>query len=109
MALTGKKDHFVTLEEAKNYINNHRTKNGIAADDNQTIRGGFIGREAMLKLLNQDGCIGFKYYFGADENDVANLVIVGVSSDEKDMTDGLLIQKIDPCPPNCDLSSELMK
>ncbi len=100
MAFTGKENHDITLEEGKKYISNFNTKMA-AANKTEFKKGGFFGKDAIEKLLAQDGAVGLRYYYGEDEDGNENLVLVAADADQNDMTQGLMIEKSRPCPPFC--------
>jgi hypothetical protein len=67
------------------------------------LKGGFIGRDSMLDLLNQEGCIGFRYYYGLNSNGKQEVVFVGVDTNGNDMigTGKICIDTALPCPTYC--------
>ncbi|MFQ5709416.1 MAG: hypothetical protein ACE5HO_18310 [bacterium] len=99
---TGKEDHSITLDDASVLTRNFQSENPV----DQSI-GAFMGREALLSILKQEGCVGVRIYYGLDEANDRKMVVVGVDTYGKDMTDGLLAERTRPCPPFCDESSEL--
>jgi len=103
MAFTGNEDHSITLEEAAKLTKNYRDK---AEPD--AIRGGFFGKTALLKILNQAGCVGLRIYFGAKADGTPELVLVGVDSKENDiLTKGEIAERQFPCPPRCGEDNQL--
>ena len=96
MGFTGNEDHSVTLEEAKNYTENYRQHEGGGA-----FLGGAFSRDAFLKILDQAGCTGIRIYMGKGDDGSPNLVMVGVDGDGEDMTGGVIMQRVLPCPPYC--------
>ena len=60
----------------------------------------FVGKNKLQKILDQDGCMGVRIYYGLD-NGVKNLVFVGADANENDMVDGVILEKTLPCPPRC--------
>ena len=102
MAITPTSGEFITLEEAKTFVFDFRKKYPDA------LKGYFAGCEKIGAILAQEGCIGLRMYNGYDcVEDKTNLVIVGVNTAERDMTDGLILEKAVPCPGECDTSSAL--
>ena len=73
------------------------------------IYGHFFGREHLLRLLEQDGCMGIRMYHALDDQGVHQLVLVGATQDERDQTEGLILDRSRLCPPDCGLNSELVK
>lgn len=102
MAITPTSGEFITLEEAKTFVFDFRKKYP------DSIKGYFAGCEKVGAILAQEGCIGIRMYNGYDcVEDKTNLVIVGVNTSERDMTDGLILERAMPCPQYCDVSSPL--
>ena len=102
MAFTGREDHSITLAEASKLTANFRKK-----IEPGSIRGGFFGKEAILKILNQDGCVGIRYYYGEKDDGTPVLVLVGVDAEENDLIDGVLAEVSIPCPPFCGTANVL--
>ena len=92
---TGKEDHSITLAEASQLTHNFR-KNAP-----WDVIGGYFGKDAVSAILNQEGAVGVRYYYGMDEQGVPHIVLIGVGSDGNDMTDGLLAERAGGCPPFC--------
>ncbi len=65
------------------------------------IKGGFFGKEALMRILEQEGCTGIKYYYGLDASDKQVLVLVGAESTCDDMVEGELAEISLPCPDYC--------
>ena len=74
-----------------------------------TQRGGHFPREALEQILAQQGCAGVRFYFGSQSDGSLALVLVGIDENEKDMTDGIMIDNHFPCPPFCDDGSTLLR
>lgn len=100
---TGNEGSFITLEEASTYTANFRSANPNG------IKGHFLGKSNMNKLLAQDGCVGLRTYHGIDALGVAQIVVVGVDKNENDiLTDSpLILDKAFMCPPNCGTTNSL--
>ncbi len=99
---TGKEDHAITLEEASAMTANFRAQAG----PDQVI-GGYFGRDAVERILSQDGTVGFRYYYGLDEEGTPHIILVGVDKNGQDMTDGFLAERSFLCPPLCSDENEL--
>ena len=93
--------HAVTREEAIGLL--RRRPQAL------TQRGGHFPREAIEQILSQPGCAGLRFYFGTQSDGTLALVLVGIDENEKDMSDGVLIDNHFPCPPFCDESSSLLR
>ncbi len=61
-------------------------------------------------ILKQEGCIGIRIYDGQhiDTNN-ENRVLVGVSENGEDMTSGIIVEELVPCPAKCPQNSPLIK
>ena len=93
----------ITLVEAQKYVGAFRTKYP------KEVKAFFIGKLNVKKILDQENCIGIRIYNGYDSDaDSLNLVLVGVDGEGRDMTDGIIMDKMKPCPVGCDSTSALM-
>ncbi len=93
----------ITLAEAQKYVVAFRTKYP------NEVKAFFIGSKNVEKILEQADCIGIRIYNGYDsEANGLNLVLVGVDDKGEDMTDGIIMDKMKPCPVGCDSTSALM-
>jgi hypothetical protein len=92
----------ITLAEAEMYTENFRNEHP------NEIKAFFVGTEKLNLVLQQKGCIGIRIYNGASgEGGIANRVIVGVDSMGEDITDGIILEHLVPCPTYCSKSSPL--
>jgi hypothetical protein len=96
MALTGSEDHKIRLEDASSQTKAFRA--GVPADG---VLGGYLGREIIDAILRQPGCIGIRYYFARHVKNYPTVVLVGVTSDNADLWQGVLAEETWPCPPFC--------
>lgn len=104
MKFTGKEDHLISLEEAKKLINNFRNKVG-----EESVKAHYLGKEAILKVLEQENCVGLRIYYAENDEGKPELVVVGVNEEGKDLTKGTILERVWPCPPYCDGESELLQ
>jgi hypothetical protein len=102
MSFNGNEGEFVTLSDASRWTANYR--NTIQSGD---IIALFAGKEKLLELLNQEGCKGARIYYAINDEGAKTLVIVGADSDENDLDNGLILERIDPCPPFCSKKNSL--
>ncbi len=93
---TGKEDHSISLADAAKFTARFRAK-----AEKGTVIGGYFGRDAIEKILAQEGCIGIRYYFAETDDGKPTLVLVGVDADGNDMAKGVLAEVSWPCPPFC--------
>lgn len=94
----------VTLETAVNYT--HSFQN----DSPDAIKSFFVGSEKLKSILRQEGCIGVRIYNGYDaETNKENRVLVGVDASGEDISEGVIVEELSPCPSHCPKSSPLIK
>jgi hypothetical protein len=91
--------HKITVAEARALM--EKRPAGIAT------RGGHFPREVIDGILAQPGCMGLRFYYGANPDGTPALVLVGVDANDADMTAGEIIDTHYPCPPFCDEKSAL--
>jgi hypothetical protein len=96
MAFTGREEHSISLEDAARLTKRYRDSAPAEA-----IKGGFFGKEAFLEILDQEDCVGIRYYYGLDANNTKVLVLVGVKENEDDIDNGILKEAAQLCPPRC--------
>lgn len=75
-------------------------------------------KESIESVLQQDGCTGFRIYYGMDENLKIHAILVGVNDNgadilpvensllEEDPT-GVILEEGQRCPPYCPPTSPL--
>ena len=102
MEFTGNENHAISLEEASKLTKNYRTSAGSGA-----ILGGYISKDAVSKILDQEGCVGIRYYYGENDSDKPELVLVGVKSSTDDIDDGEIMERAMLCPPYCGTDNDL--
>jgi hypothetical protein len=101
MAFTGNEGHDINLNDAIRFTATYRETKG------DEFLGGFFGKEAIKNILNQQGCAGIRIYNAIDDNNKRTYVLVGVTSDNVDMTGGELAEFLIGCPPHCPDGSPL--
>jgi hypothetical protein len=72
-------------------------------------RGGHLPRSVIDQILAQPGCMGLRFYFGTKSDGSMTLVFVGIDMQERDMSDGAIVDDYFPCPPFCDATSQLIR
>lgn len=93
----------ITLAEAQKYVDAFR------ANYPKEVKAFFIGNSNVKKIMDQPDCIGIRIYNGYDSDaNRLNLVLVGVDDQGRDMTKGVIMDKMLPCPTICDPQSALM-
>ena len=87
------------------------------AENPEGTRAHFYGREILQKLLDQEGSMGIRFYYGLDEKGTRQLVLVGVNANGEDLlpsvngrtnaAEYLVVDQTMPCPLTCAQESEL--
>ena len=100
---TGNEGEKITLQEAVKLTGNYQKseKTGV-------VKAEFIGKNLVEEILSQEKCIGLRLYFGKNEEGNLNIVIVGADEDGNDLHQGIITEKLPPCPPFCAQSSPLL-
>lgn len=102
MTLTGNEPHDITLAEASAMTANFRNTIPVG----QTIAHCF-GKQAIMDILNQEGCKGIRIYYALDSAGVKHLVVVGVNTSGNDLFDGKLAERSIRCPQDCSAANPL--
>lgn len=92
----------ITLKEGQDFISKFKRLYP------EQTKGFFVGANKVEQILQQADCIGIRIYNGYDESLAkTNLVLVGVDSNQKDMTGGIIVERTVLCPDYCDVTSAL--
>jgi hypothetical protein len=102
MSFNGNEGSVVTLTEASGWTANYRATIPVGE-----IIGQFVGKNQLKKILDQNGCMGIRFYYGIGDDGKKNLIAVGVTADENDMVNGVILEKLYPCPPLCSSRNSL--
>lgn len=86
-------DHSISLTDAAGMTAAFRTAHPSAVVANA------FGKTAIINILNQDGCVGIRFYNAQDLDGTVHLVAVGVRSDNSNMTSGLIAERSICCKP----------
>ncbi|MBL0341323.1 MAG: hypothetical protein IPP71_10515 [Bacteroidetes bacterium] len=101
---TGHENHYISLAEAATMTARFRESitpgNKIA---------GYFGGDAIREILDQDGCVGMRYYYGLNSDEKPVLILVGVTADNDDLYQGKLAEMSLPCPDYCATDNPLNK
>lgn len=104
-------DHRVSLKEAVEMVKRFRSSPAPQAlgraDSAGAFRAGMLPRAAVEDLLSQKGCEGVRIYPAHMADGSPTLVLVGVDGNGNDMTAGIILEKVAPCPPYCPGDSPL--
>ena len=101
-ALTGQEIQSISLTDAAALTHNYMSAGAAGMRQAE-----FFSQASIKNILNQNGCIGIRIYYGKKTDGTPVLVLVGVDAQGGDMTDGPLTEKGFPCPPICDSTSSL--
>lgn len=63
--------------------------------------------DSIKDILNQEGCVDIRFYFGLNTENELCLVITGVDANGDDLYSGLLAEKGIRCPVYCSSSNPL--
>jgi hypothetical protein len=102
MTVNGNEGTFITLEEGAAMTSRYR--NSIQSGE---ILGQFIGKDLLLKIIEQPECEGIRIYYGINKIGEKSLVLVGADSNTNDLTGGLIADEGIKCPPICGNSNAL--
>ena len=100
MAFNGTEGGAISLQDGASLTREYRKKN-----PNET-KGHFFGKDILLQIINQEGCMGIRMYYGIGESGQKELVLVGADANEDDMT-GLVADLSLPCPGLCGTANAL--
>jgi hypothetical protein len=102
MNFTGQENHSISLSDAAALTGRYRAQTGTRG-----LKGGFFGKDAIQAILNQADCVGIRYYYGLDSNNVQVLVLVGTKANGNDLVNGELAEISIPCPDSCGENNDL--
>jgi hypothetical protein len=102
MDFTGNEKHDITLDDAAKLTANYRSSAGAKA-----LLGSYFSIAGINKILDQDGCIGIRIYYGLTDSGEKCFVLSGVTSNGDDLYDGQLAEYGIGCPPRCSRSNPL--
>ena len=94
MAFNGNEGEVVSLEDAASWVANY-------GSENTGIKAHTAGKNKLNSILNQTGCVGIRTYYAIDDQGNKCLVMVGVDANENDLENGVILERLPPCPPYC--------
>ncbi|MBR9921844.1 MAG: hypothetical protein GYB31_13470 [Bacteroidetes bacterium] len=104
---TGNEGSIISKTAAKNLTANFQS------DFPNERKGYFYGKSKLLAILNQDGCVGIRIYFGkedeeGEETKPIQLILVGTDEDGDDQSGSshTILEFGTPCPSDCSTPSE---
>jgi hypothetical protein len=95
------RNHRITLEEAAAHTKRHRDAKVHA------VNAGAFHKDQVLELLNQPGCVGLRIYHGRDKDGSPTFVLAAMDKADNDLTSGILLEWLYPCPPVCGANNPL--
>lgn len=100
MAFNGKEGGEIPLATAAEMTAAYRAQN-----PNETLAH-YFGKDIILQILAQEKCVGIRIYYGLNRDGGKELILVGVDSQENDLTDFVADMSL-PCPKACSTSNAL--
>lgn len=102
MSFSPKTGEFIDLDVAASETAAYRA----SAEFNGTLAFA-VGNDNLLEVMKQDGCVGIRAYKSLSQTDGEQLIFVGVDENGNDMVDGLILNRVRKCPPDCPTSNAL--
>lgn len=101
MSFTGNENHDIDLATAAQMTAAYR-----ATIQEGDVIGGFFGHQKIEEILAQENCVGFRYYFALNEQNLT-IVLVGVDNEGNDIENGVLAEFSKSCPSQCSQVNQL--
>lgn len=96
MEFTGKEGGQITLNEAMIMTKTYRDQAPLGAKMSFAV-----GEDLIHRILSQKDCKGLRVYNAINEFGDATLVFIGINHLGQDLYNGLIVDKVLPCPPIC--------
>lgn len=100
MAFNGTEGGAITLSTGAALTAEHRLRNPTA------LKARFFGKDILNQILEQEGCMGIRMYFGQNEDGIREIVLVGADKYEDDILE-LVADVSRPCPSSCSTPNAL--
>ncbi len=100
MAFTGNEDCTIDINDASTM--NAKFRKDFAGQP----LGVYFSQATLHDVLNQDSCVGIRFYFAADADGKLNLTFAGVTADENDIL-GIIGDNGIKCPNACSTPNAL--
>jgi len=94
MPFNGQEGEEITLQEAAALTASYRAQNP------DSTKCHFMGKEIINAILAQTGCVGIRTYYGLNTDGTREIILVGVDVNGDDMTN-LIADRAIPCPNVC--------
>jgi hypothetical protein len=101
LRFSGDEGDYVPLSSAAKWTAHFRKTN------RGSIKAHFFGGKKLGAVLSQPQCVALRIYNALDKTKARQLVTVGVTADNRDMTAGFILDASLPCPTYCDSKSPL--
>jgi hypothetical protein len=102
MTFTGNEGAIITLAEGSEMTANYRETINMG----ETI-GHAVGKNLVNAILNQAGCMGIRLYYAINNKGEKQLVLVGINANGDDLSQGVIVDKAQNCPPICGKTNPL--
>lgn len=94
----------ITLEKAIEYTHAFQNR------EPESIKSYMVSAEMLNQIMEQKDCVGLRIYNGVDPvTNKENRVLVGVDSSGEDISNGIIVEELFPCPSHCPKVSPLVK
>lgn len=101
----GSEGDIIPIEQAVQWTSNY-CKQAETDEGKLLTQAHFYGREILQKLLDQEGCMGIRMYYGIDEEGQKQLILVGADADGNDLEE-MVVDHSSICPPDCATTGRL--
>lgn len=91
----------IQLSQAIQWTTNFRNANPGA------VKAHFFGEVIINQILSQPNCIGMRLYHAIDDNNLPQILLVGVDANGDDMTNDTIADMSHPCPTACGTNTVL--
>jgi hypothetical protein len=95
MSFNGREGEQVSLNDASSWTANYRNSGS------GSINAHFFGKDHITSILQQDGCMGIRVYYGINDEGNQCLILVGTDGSENDIEEGYIAERGTICPPYC--------
>lgn len=102
MAFKGTEGEVISLDTASGWTANWR-----GSKDESDPNAIFYGKDKIKAILDQEGCMGLRIYFGIDDDGQKVLILVGADANEDDQEMKIILDRGVNCPPQCGSSNGL--
>ncbi|MEN9949019.1 MAG: hypothetical protein RL106_1842 [Bacteroidota bacterium] len=96
MSSIGTMGEFISLETASAWTARYRA----TISEGDTIASA-VSKEIVMDILQQEGCVGIRFYYGIDDDNATVLIAVGVDANGDDLYKGLIADRFGRCPDVC--------